>query len=148
MNLRGNNRRREEATIELTPLIDVVFLLLIFFLLTSTIQQASQASARESAIPIELPEASSGAEDVKGDPLTLTVNDEGDMVIEGGPELTGASIEEKLLDLHKKDPNAQILLRGDQAASHGRVIQLLSVVKSIGFKRVDLVVSAPKAPEP
>ena len=56
--------------------------------------------------------------------------------------------EEKLLDLHKKDPNAQILLRGDQAASHGRVIQLLSVVKSIGFKRVDLVVSSPKAPEP
>jgi len=147
MNLRGS-RRREEATIELTPLIDVVFLLLIFFLLTSTIQQANQASSRESAIPIELPEASSGAEDVQGDPLTLTVNDEGDVVIEGGPELEGASIEEKLLDLHKKDPEAQILLRGDEAASHGRVIQLLGVVKSIGFKRVDLVVSSPKAPAP
>lgn len=144
MNLRGSRRRREEATIELTPLIDIVFLLLIFFLLTSSISQAQQAQSRESSIPIDLPEAQSGSTSITGDPLTLTVNDAGEVVVEGGGELQGGSIEEKLINLYNKDPNAQILLRGDRAASHGQVIELLDVVKQIGFKRVDLVISRPK----
>jgi len=147
MNLRGSRRRREEATIELTPLIDVVFLLLIFFLLTSSIQEAKQSNSRESAIPIDLPEASSGSTNVQGDPMTLTVTDEGKVVLEGG-EVEGASIVEKLENLYARDPNAQILLRGDKLASHGRVIELLDVVKQVGFKKVDLIISKPKPAEP
>ena len=50
MNLRP--QRREQATIELTPLIDVVFLLLIFFLLTSSISQAQQNQSRDSLLPL------------------------------------------------------------------------------------------------
>lgn len=144
MDLRGSRRRREEATIELTPLIDVVFLLLIFFLLTSSISQAQQAQSRESSIPIDLPEAQSGSSNVTGDPLTLTVNDAGEVRLEGGGELTGDSIEAKLIDLYKRDPDSRILLRGDKAASHGQVIELLDVVKQIGFKRVDLVIAPPR----
>ncbi len=143
MNLR---RRRELATLEMTPLIDVVFLLLIFFLLTSSISQANNATSRESSIPIELPEASSGSKDVQGDPVTLTVGKDGKIVLEGGDgTLVGASIEEKLSNLHKKDPNAQILLRGDSSVVYGRVLELFDVVKQLGFKRVDLVISRPAA---
>ncbi len=145
MNLRGASSRRDEATIELTPLIDIVFLLLIFFLLTSSISQASSSSSREASIPIDLPEARSGSATVTGDPVTLSVTSEGKVVVEGGGgQLVGGSIEEKLLELHKRDPKAQILLRGDQGASHGRVIELLDVVKQIGFKKVDLIIARPK----
>lgn len=146
MNLRSNRRRRIEATIEITPLIDVVFILLIFFLLTTTIQQIRQNDSLESAIPIDLPEAQSGSSSVQNDPLMLSIDDDGKVSLEGGGELVGESIEQKLIELHKKDPNAQILLRGDQGASHGQVIELLDVVKQIGFKRVDLVISKPKSP--
>lgn len=146
MNLRASSRRRrDDATIEITPLIDVVFLLLIFFLLTSSIQQAQQQNAsRESAIPIDLPEAQSGAETTQSNPLVLTVTEQGRVMMEGGEELPGESIEEQLQNLYRKDPNSQILLRGDKAATHGQVIELLDTVKQLGFKHVDLVIARPK----
>lgn len=141
MNLRPGSRRREMATIDLTPLIDVVFLLLIFFLLTSAIQQSNASDSREALIPIDVPDAQSGAQDIQGDPLTLTITKAGEVELQGGPkDLEGESVEAQLISLYKLDPNAQILLRGDTNASHGKVIELLDVVKSIGFKRVDLVI--------
>ncbi len=149
MNLRGSRRRREEATIDLTPLIDIVFLLLIFFLLTSAVSQQSDATSRDSAIRVDLPEAQSGNQDIQGDPVMLTVNDAGEVFIEGGSaELVGESVEEKLLNLYKQDPQMQLLLRGDKGATHGRVVELLDAVKQIGFKRVDLVIARPASAPP
>lgn len=145
MNLRSGRRRRDEATIELTPLIDVVFLLLIFFLLTSSIQQSQQSTSSESAIRIDLPEAQSGTQSIQNDPLILTVNKEGSVVLEGGDDLPGGSIEEQLQSLYRTKPGAQILLRGDDGSSHGQVMELLGTVKQLGFKQVDLVIATPKA---
>ena len=144
MNLRGN-KRRQEATIELTPLIDVVFLLLIFFLLTSALSQPTDATTRESSISIDLPSAQSGSKAVTGDPVVLNVTTDGPIVIEGAEALDGTTLEDKLISLYKKDPNAQVLLRGDKGASHGRVIDLLGSVKRIGFKKVDLVIAPAEA---
>ena len=148
MNLRSPRRRRDEATIDLTPLIDVVFLLLIFFLLTSSIQQAQQNTSRESSIAIDLPEAQSGTQTIQGNPLVLTVDKQGQVVLEGGEDLAGNSIEEQLLNLYRRDPGARILLRGDEGASHGQVIELLDTVKQLGFKSVDLVIARPKKDAP
>ncbi len=146
MNLRSR-RNREEVTIELTPLIDVVFLLLIFFLLTSAISQAQNANtSRESSIAVELPTGESGSSTVQQNPLTLTVTDDGEVEIDGGPEdLPGGSIEDKLTELYKQDPDAQILLRGDRGASHGDMMELLDAVRQIGFKKVDFIIAKPKA---
>jgi biopolymer transport protein ExbD len=142
MNLRSarSSRRGQDATIDITPLIDIVFILLIFFLLTSSVSQQSSDGQRDSAIPIDLPEASAGAEEVQGDPLTLTVTEDGRVELEGGGELEGASVEEKLANLYKQNPEAQILMRGDKGADYGRVVELLDGVKKIGFKRVDLII--------
>lgn len=149
MNFRSDRRRRPEATIDLTPLIDVVFLLLIFFLLTSAISRNNEATAPESSIPIELPEAQSGSKSVTGSPVILTVTEQGEVELEGGESpLSGDSIEAKLIELYKKDPKAQILLRGDKGASHGRVIELLGAVRQIGFKKVDMVIARPKEASP
>jgi biopolymer transport protein TolR len=143
MNLRDARRRRgQDSTIDITPLIDVVFILLIFFLLTSAVSQQA-AGERETAIPIDLPEASSGDQEIQGDPLTLTVTEDGRIEIEGGGELEGESLDEKLTNLYKKDPDAQILMRGDKGANYGRIIELLDGVKQIGFKRVDLIITNP-----
>lgn len=147
MNIRSGNRRREEATIELTPLIDVVFLLLIFFLLTSALAKPNDATTQESSIPIALPSAQSGSKAVTGNPVVLNITEQGQVVLEGGDTLGGETIEQKILDLYQKDPKAQILLRGDKGASHGKVIELLDAVKQIGFKKVDLVIS-PAAAKP
>ena len=61
MNLRDARRqRREHPDMEITPLIDVVFLLLIFFVVTTSFSQASGGQGQESEIDVELPEAATG----------------------------------------------------------------------------------------
>ncbi len=142
MNFRGGGGgmrgRRVEAVLDMTPLIDVVFLLLIFFLITSTISKSD-----ESQIPINLPEAVSGEDSAKGERVVLLVTSTGDVVMDDGVEWRGDAVREQLENYFESNPNANILLRGDVDASHGRVIELLDLVKQVGFKKVNLVISKP-----
>ena len=138
MNIRRENRRREEPTIELTPLIDVVFLLLIFFLITT-----SFARDRESAIPIDLAEASAGSATTEGRSFTLSVTGTGGVVVDGGEAVSGQDLQQRLLQLHEENPDARVLLRGDKEAAHGRILEILNLVKETGFTSVDMVVRAP-----
>ncbi len=140
MSLReSRKRRREEATLELTPLIDVVFLLLIFFLITTTFSKSQEAH-----IPINLPKAISGEKATSGDKVVLFITSDGSVELKGDEPLQGDTVEEKLADLHQRKPQANVVLKGDQKASHGKVIEVLDRIKQTGFKKVDLVISRPQ----
>ncbi|MFU8804123.1 MAG: ExbD/TolR family protein [Bradymonadaceae bacterium] len=144
MNFRNTaNSRRAETTLELTPLIDVVFLLLIFFLITTTFVQTTEAE-----IPINLPEAASGVASEQVERMVLVVTATGGVAIEGEGEVSSANLRARLEELHEQNPMASILLKGDVEATHGKVIELLDVVKQTGFSRVNLVIqqSAPSQP--
>ena len=138
MNIRRDSRRRDEPTIELTPLIDVVFLLLIFFLITT-----SFARDRESAIPIDLAEASEGTSASQGKSFTLSVTGQGGVVVDGGEAVSGQDLQQRLQQIHQESPEARVLLRGDKEAAHGRILEILNLVKKTGFTSVDMVVRAP-----
>lgn len=139
MSLRDSRRkRREEASLEMTPLIDVVFLLLIFFLITTTFSKSQEAE-----IPINLPTAVSGETATEGEKVVLFITDDGTVDIKGDGELEGETLNDKLTNLHARQPNANVVLKGDQEASHGKVIEVLDQIKQTGFKKVNLVISQP-----
>jgi biopolymer transport protein ExbD len=139
VSLRESRKRRSgETTLELTPLIDVVFLLLIFFLITTTFSQQ-----REAEIPIDLPEAATGEQGTKGDKIVLFVTKDGSVEVRGEDELQGGSLDEKLDWLHANKPDAVVVLRGDQDAAHGRVVELLAKIREVGFPKVNVVISEP-----
>lgn len=141
MSLRKRRKnRREDANLELTPLIDVVFLLLIFFLITTTFSQG-----QEDQLPIELPEAVSGQETSQDDEIVLHITEEGSVRIEDDEPLEGDGIGEKLEDLYERHPEAPVVLRGDQNASHGQVVDVLDRIKQTGFNQVNLVTSRPQS---
>lgn len=140
MNLRNNGTgAADEARIELTPLIDVVFQLLIFFMVTMSFSKSN-----EYLLPIDLAEIESGGgqarEDVF-DGLTITVTKGGDVIINGKDPLTKAQLKTRLEETYEYDPYAQILLRGDEKATHGAILDVLDMVKLQGFERVDMVVT-------
>lgn len=135
MNLRGNKRRRVEPTIELMPLIDIVFLLLIFFLITTSFAKDTQTE-----IPVNLPTGVSGEESGQGDRVVFVVTPEGTIDVEGNVELPEGTIEERLDWLKDEMPEVRILLKGDTDASHGRVVEVLDMMKVRDFKRVNLVI--------
>lgn len=140
MNFRDTRRRkRTDPTIELTPLIDVVFLLLIFFLITTTFVRPD-----ESQLALNLPSASAGESVTPGERIVIFVASDGSLQIE--EELVRpAEVEDRLKSLYAKSPGVQLLVKGDKDTSYGFVTGVIDVARQVGFKRVNLVVKK-KAP--
>ena len=139
MSLRDSRKkRREDVNLEMTPLIDVVFLLLIFFLITTTFSKSQEAH-----IPINLPTAVTGEKATSGEKVVLFITEDGTVELKGDEPLRGETIEEQLSDLHQRKPESSVVLKGDENASHGKVIEVLDRIKETGFKKVDLVISRP-----
>jgi biopolymer transport protein ExbD len=134
----ARKKRREDVNLEMTPLIDVVFLLLIFFLITTTFSKSQEAH-----IPINLPTAMTGEKASSGDKVVLFITEDGTIDLKGDEPLRGETLEEKLSDLHQRKPEASVVLKGDEKAAHGKVIEVLDRIKQTGFKKVDLVISRP-----
>lgn len=154
MDLRDNpRRRREHPDMEITPLIDVVFLLLIFFLVATSFSEADQTEpeasddTEESEISVDLPEAETGRGGGETEQMTVFVRADGQVELRGDVEVSGETFEEKLTDLHDRRPEIRILLKGDEKASHGRIIRLFDQLRRIGFKRVHMVTKRPQ-PDP
>ena len=142
MNFRSASRRRPEPTIDIMPLVDVVFLLLIFFLITTSFTHAKDKD--ESSIPIELPSGETGTAAGEGDMMVVSVGANGSVEFDGNVPIEGNTIDEKLEDLHRKKPDLDILLRGDKEATHGQIVEMLDRIKQKGFGRVNLVIQNKK----
>lgn len=137
MNFRAKSRK-DDFDIDLMPLIDVVFLLLIFFLITTSFTQQED---EQQKIPINLPTGVTGTNIGEGTKVVLFVTESGDIEFDTDIELEGTDLKSKLQSLKSQRPDADILIKGDTAASHGNVVETLDTIQSAGFDKVDLVIS-------
>ena len=141
MNFRSNQKRRE-ITMDLTPMIDVVFLLLIFFLVTATFTQEEQ-----TLIPILLPEAATG-ELANDSSATISIAEDGSLSLTepnaGSIEIGNlADLLRELTLIYNNEPTTTIRLRGDTNANYGRIMEIWDTARAIGFPRVNNEVFAP-----
>lgn len=128
----------EEAGLGLAPLIDVVLLLLIFFLVTSFFAKPQ--------VPLELPPAETG-EAPSPASLTVTLTDDGALRIDDRP----ASPDElSALLAQEAGPDTDLLVRADEAVPHRRVVEVLDLARRHAVSKIALAVSAgaPPSPEP
>ncbi len=120
--------RRGQLVLELTPLVDVIFQLLIFFLLTATF-------VKNPNFEINLPKASSKlTTNVKKD-LTVVVTSDGRYKYESEDEL-----EEIFQEEFESNPTAIILIRADTDSKHGKVVEVMDMAKKVGFTRLGIAV--------
>lgn len=115
--------------IDLTPLIDVVFLLLIFFMVTTTFTASS-------AIPIDLPSASSESSSAKDLTLTVSISRQGQIALNG--EVLSLEQLQKRLEAEAKD--AVLVLRADKEASHGSVVAIMDSAQQAGIASIAVAV--------
>ena len=136
MNFTPSSRpgRRGQLVLELTPLVDVIFQLLIFFLLTASFITTPN-------LGVELPKASSKATAAQQRDLVVVVTREGEIQY-SGKRLDGAALLEKLQQVHKEQPNARVLIQADKKAYHGNVVKVMDVAKSVGFKRLGVAIQS------
>lgn len=123
--------------LDLTPLIDVVFLLLIFFMVSTTFVQDA------AGLKIDLPRSDNrDAIDAKQDVSIRVAADGGVFVDEAG--VTLESLREHLAAAAKKNPETMVVLEADQAVDHGRVVEVLDLARDLGLTRFAIATEAPQ----
>lgn len=131
---------REELELNLTPLIDVVFLLLIFFMVSTTFQ-------KESQISLQLPKASESSSDAPTDNIEVVINAAGRFYV-NDQELVKSDAESlqaalfKLIDGNRDIP---LTIRADAQTPHQAVVMAMDAAGQLGMLRMSIATSqAPK----
>jgi len=122
-------KKGKGLVLNITSLIDVMFLLLIFFMVTSTFRN-------QPAINLVLPRSSTAAETVDS-PTILFLTSEGDVYINDAM-VKKEKLAEVLAQLHADSKDDRIVLRADESSSHGDVVEMIDLIKNSGFQRVSL----------
>ena len=117
--------------VDLTALIDVVFQLLIFFLLTSS--YVSQQAVASPQVPVDVPESSLDAKETPHTQFTIAVTADGKIFIEDDRAVGVEELTVRLVELKQKNPATIVLLRGDQNVSYGRIAEIMTVIRAAGL---------------
>lgn len=134
MNFRASpgRARRNATVVDITALVDVVFQLLIFFLLTSS--YVSQQSQRAPQVPVELPESSLEAQDQPAEDFVIAVDETGRIFVGEGEPVSVEELAIRLARAADDNPNTVVLIRGDQTVPYGRVAQVMAMARLTGLK--------------
>ncbi|MCT2398009.1 ExbD/TolR family protein [Novosphingobium mangrovi (ex Huang et al. 2023)] len=129
---RGGRSRAPMAEINVTPLVDVMLVLLIIFMVTAPLLKA--------AVPIELPESRAKAMSEEADQLTISVRRDGTIFFETSP-LAPGELPERLASV-RRGPDGKlplVTLRADKALDYGRVMDVMGELNRAGFTSISLV---------
>jgi len=130
----------EEITgINVTPLVDIVLVLLIIFMVTANF------IVRDS-MEVDLPRAANGGETVQG--LVNVVMDKEGKVFFDGAEVSEPELLTKVTEALQKEPETRAIISADQTVNYGRVMHLIDVVKGQGIAKFALNIQKDAAPVP
>jgi len=129
MSLRKNPPRRHRGGLPLTPLIDIIFLLCLFFVLNTSFRQ-------EGYIEVNLPESET-SDDGQTVEIVLTLHENGSVSIDG-ENVEWDSIESVLRDKAANQAARELVIQGDESIDYGRIIATLDKVRQAGFEAIAL----------
>jgi biopolymer transport protein ExbD len=138
--VRFSRAGRRSPRIDISPLVDVVFQLLLFYAVTTQF-------VADERLKLQLPEAAT-AERESGQKQAVSevvVSAAGDVLIDG-VAVPDADLERTIAEVVQRSPDKALTIRGDQGADYGKVVRVLDVARQVGAKGVNL--AAVKPPEP
>ena len=123
------------AEINVTPMVDVMLVLLVIFMVTAPLLTVG--------VPINLPKTSAAQVTVPQQPLVVSMNAAGETFIGDNP-VAGDDLKAQLATLASQDPTRIVYVRGDRAIQYGTLMDLLGLVNTAGFTKVSLLAEASK----
>jgi biopolymer transport protein ExbD len=127
MNFRkGKNDKNDKIGFDPTPLVDQMFLLIIFVMLSATTMQYS------TSIRVHLPKAASDRTVIKKN-IIVTVNDKDKIYVEGNP-ISRSNLYSSLKSLWNKNKDATVIIEADKNSTHGTVVFIMDQCRSVGFE--------------
>ena len=120
--------RKEEVRLGIAPLIDIVFLLLIFFMVTSHFDVAS-------GVRIRLPKVAKKIFNQEKNKIALVIDKSGQIYLKG-KKVDVKALQKRLQNLVKKNAPVYLILQADKDVRHGRVVQIMDLAKRAGFHSI------------
>jgi biopolymer transport protein TolR len=138
--LAGNGNRligryRPMSEINVTPLVDVMLVLLVVFMVAAPLLTVG--------VPVDLPQTQAPPITEPKEPLVITINVEGRIFIQESEVPTEALVP-RLGAITGNNPDALLYVRGDKTLNYGRVLEVMSLVSTAGFHKVSLIAETPK----
>ena len=123
-------RRKEDYIIDITPLADVVFLLLIFFMVSTSFKVAT-------SLKLDLPASKAQVQIQETREVVISIDAAGQLYVQDEPVKDG-DLRRRILNVTKGDPNMRVVLRADAEARHKRVVYVLDTVRGLGMGKVGI----------
>lgn len=123
-------RRGRMSEINITPMVDVMLVLLVIFMVTTPMITAG--------VNIDLPETAASASRTDEKPLEISVNKQGQVFV-AQEEIEMAALPAKLAAINENDPKKLVYLRGDKDVPYGRFAEVMGEVNAAGFKRLSIL---------
>jgi biopolymer transport protein TolR len=127
------------SQINVTPLVDVMLVLLVIFMVTAPILQ--------QGVAVDLPEARAGALSGKDEQLVVSVTKKGTLYLNDAA-LSAKDLETKLRAIAAQRPDGQIFVRADKSVPYGDVVAVMAAIKEAGIRRVGMVTALPPGEVP
>ena len=131
--MKFTNQQTEGNKLNLTPLIDVVFLLLIFFMVSTTCE-------KQAKLKIELPEATIKSQPSEQQDLVISISQKGVFFVNNN-ELVNAqrqNLSNALINVVKDDRSMPVIIRADANVAHKHVVMAMDVLGNLGFEKVSM----------
>jgi len=122
-------REQEESEVNLTPMLDVVFIMLIFFIVTASF-------VKESGIDVSRPPAATAERKERGNILVaITANDQ---IWMDRRQVDPRALRANLERLHAENPQGSVVIQADKASKNGLLVQVMDAARLAGVKSVSL----------
>ena len=129
MRIIRRTKAKEEASIDLTPMLDIVFIMLIFFIVTSSF-------VRESGVEVNRPQASNSvAQKETGIFVAITANNQ---IFIDKRHVDIERVEAVLETLYLDNPQANLVIQADRHAYNGTVVSVMDAAKGVGIEGIAL----------
>ena len=123
------------AEINVTPMVDVMLVLLIIFMVTAPLLTVG--------VPLDLPKTSAAELQQPKEPIVLSLDRDGGRFI-GNEAVASADLKDRLSQLASEDPERIVYVRGDRTISYAQLMDALGIVNSAGFTKVSLLAEGAK----
>ena len=139
--MKFSNRQPEPATMQLAPMIDIVFLLLIFFIVTW------QYTRSETELSVSVPTAEEGVQKSRSrGEIIISVLADGTIRVEGN-SVNFSQLREKLTAIAKQHKNQPVRIRGDGGVSYQRIVEVIDTCQKSGIWNISFATQRPE-PKP
>ena len=127
--IRRRRNKREESTLDLTPMLDIVFIMLIFFIVTTSF-------IKESGIEVNRPNAETAERDQKGN-ILVAISENNEVFIDRR-KVDLRAIRPNIIRLKAENPEGSVIIQADKASQTGLLVEAMDQIRLAGVQEISI----------